>query len=188
MLVTTGSGGQQFGQRYYGFGNVGYAVGLGSVTDYKYTGQRRESAVLGINLYDYGARFYSAFTGRFLSADTLVPGAGNPQALNRYSYALNNPLKFIDPTGHSVCNDPDSCDNSGGGLVLNEGGDAEEQQCHKICGAAAPEGPEGGADITQEEIAALGQKNAEFFKNTQESIAEVQSQANAASTSVAAET
>jgi hypothetical protein len=29
-----------------------------------------------------------------------VPGAGNPQALNRYAYALNNPLKLVDPSGH----------------------------------------------------------------------------------------
>ncbi len=27
-------------------------------------------------------------------------GPGNPQELNRYSYALNNPLKFTDPRGH----------------------------------------------------------------------------------------
>ncbi len=25
---------------------------------------------------------------------------GNPQSLNRYSYVLNNPLKYTDPTGH----------------------------------------------------------------------------------------
>ena len=38
--------------------------------------------------------------GRFLSADTIVPSPGNPQSLNRFSYVRNNPLKFIDPTGH----------------------------------------------------------------------------------------
>ena len=31
--------------------------------------------------------------------DTIVPQPGNPQALNRYSYVLNNPLRYTDPTG-----------------------------------------------------------------------------------------
>src|SRR4029077_14663351 len=29
--------------------------------------------------------------------------AGNPQTLNLFSYALNNPIKYTDPSGHSVC-------------------------------------------------------------------------------------
>ena len=40
--------------------------------------------------------------GRFLSADTIVPSPGNPQSLNRYAYGLNNPLKYVDPSGHFV--------------------------------------------------------------------------------------
>nr|MBA3532410.1 hypothetical protein [Ardenticatenales bacterium] len=38
--------------------------------------------------------------GKFLQADTIVPEPGNPQSFNRYSYVLNNPLKYTDPTGH----------------------------------------------------------------------------------------
>jgi hypothetical protein len=38
--------------------------------------------------------------GRFLSADTIVPSPGNPQAWNRYAYTFNNPLKYTDPSGH----------------------------------------------------------------------------------------
>ena len=38
--------------------------------------------------------------GRFVSADTIAPGKDNPQNRNRYSYVVNNPLKYIDPTGH----------------------------------------------------------------------------------------
>ncbi len=38
--------------------------------------------------------------GRFTQPDTLVPEPGNPQALNRYAYTLNNPLKYTDPSGH----------------------------------------------------------------------------------------
>ncbi|WP_081752724.1 hypothetical protein [Kallotenue papyrolyticum] len=28
-------------------------------------------------------------------------GPRNPQALNRYSYVLNNPIRYVDPTGHN---------------------------------------------------------------------------------------
>ena len=67
-------------------------------TDRLFTGQRRYGPKSGI--YYYGSRFYSTDVGRFLQPDTIVPGAGNPQALNRYSYTLNNPVKYTDPTGH----------------------------------------------------------------------------------------
>jgi hypothetical protein len=30
-----------------------------------------------------------------------VPNPGDPQSLNRYSYVLNNPLRYTDPTGHN---------------------------------------------------------------------------------------
>ncbi len=48
-----------------------------------------------------GARYYDATLGRFISADTVVPDPANPQALNRYSYVLNNPINNTDPTGHA---------------------------------------------------------------------------------------
>jgi len=48
----------------------------------------------------YNARYYDSTLGRFISPDMIVPGAGSPQTLNRFSYALNNPLKYIDPNGH----------------------------------------------------------------------------------------
>ena len=38
-------------------------------------------------------------TGRFLSADPTVPGAGLTQAFNRYSYTYDSPLSYTDPTG-----------------------------------------------------------------------------------------
>ena len=48
----------------------------------------------------YRARYYHPALGRFISADTLVPSPSDPQSLNRYSYVLNNPLKYTDPSGH----------------------------------------------------------------------------------------
>lgn len=64
---------------------------------YKYTGQELDSST---GLYDYGARQYEPALGRFTSPDTIVPDPRDPQSLNRYSYAQNNPLRYIDPSGH----------------------------------------------------------------------------------------
>ncbi len=51
-------------------------------------------------LYYYGARYYDPELGRFTQPDSIVPSADDPQSLNRYTYTRNNPLKFVDPTGH----------------------------------------------------------------------------------------
>ncbi|OGO23025.1 MAG: hypothetical protein A2144_11670 [Chloroflexi bacterium RBG_16_50_9] len=67
-------------------------------TDKKFTGQRLDNT----GLYYYGARYYDPQIGRFISPDTIVPSPANPQSLNRYSYVLNNPLKYTDPSGHEV--------------------------------------------------------------------------------------
>jgi RHS repeat-associated protein len=85
--------------RFYPFGETRFTTGT-MFTDKLFTGQR-QIAELGI--YLYGARFYSPKLGRFLSADTIVPGYANPQNLNRYSYGLNNPSRYTDPTGHRPC-------------------------------------------------------------------------------------
>ena len=45
------------------------------------------------------ARLYDPSLGRFITPDTLVPYPGNGQSYNRYSYANNNPLSHVDPTG-----------------------------------------------------------------------------------------
>jgi len=83
-------------QRYYPFGES-RLTGAALPTDRLYTGQR--DVGLG-GLYHYNARFYLPKLGRFISADTIVPEPSNPQALNRYSYVRNNPVKYIDPSGH----------------------------------------------------------------------------------------
>ena len=51
----------------------------------------------------FGARYYASNMGRFMSPDPLgnfVADVSNPQTWNMYAYALNNPLKFTDPTGY----------------------------------------------------------------------------------------
>jgi RHS repeat-associated protein len=53
-------------------------------------------------LYYYNARYYDPELGRFIQPDNAIPDLGNPQTYNRYSYCLNNPLRFTDPTGHAA--------------------------------------------------------------------------------------
>ncbi|GAB4278065.1 MAG: hypothetical protein Kow0068_01520 [Marinilabiliales bacterium] len=45
---------------------------------------------------------YDPVLGRFLSPDNYVQDPYNPQNYNRYAYAYNNPLKFIDPSGEFI--------------------------------------------------------------------------------------
>ena len=40
--------------------------------------------------------------GRFAQADAIDPNPGGPQSLNRYSYVRNNPLRYVDPSGHCI--------------------------------------------------------------------------------------
>jgi RHS repeat-associated protein len=100
-VVMNSSGGMVNRVRYYPFGNIRTQEGGTPVTDRLFTGQRR----LGDGIYNYGARTYNATIGRFLQADAVVPGTGNPQSLNRYSYVLNNPMRYTDPTGNIPMSD-----------------------------------------------------------------------------------
>ena len=51
----------------------------------------------------------TARLGRFVSADSMIPEPGNPLAWDRYLYALGNPLKYTDPSGHEVCDEEGNC-------------------------------------------------------------------------------
>ena len=64
---------------------------------YRYTGKEKDDT----GLYYYGARYYDAALGRFLAADSILPDVYDPQQLNRFAYVRNNPIRLIDPDGHS---------------------------------------------------------------------------------------
>jgi len=53
-----------------------------------------------VSLIHMNGRVYDPDLGRFLSADPNVQEPLNSQNLNRYSYVLNNPLSYTDPSGY----------------------------------------------------------------------------------------
>ncbi len=93
IVTVSGSLNVQMRRGYEPFGEVGW--GEGSELGHQFTGERMDPT----GLYVLGPRQYDPTTGRFLQPDPIVPGAENPQALNRYSYVLNRPLEFADPSG-----------------------------------------------------------------------------------------
>jgi RHS repeat-associated protein len=52
-------------------------------------------------LINMNGRVYDPVVGRFLSPDPIVQDVENSQSFNSYTYCLNNPLLFTDPSGFS---------------------------------------------------------------------------------------
>ena len=50
-------------------------------------------------LIDMQARLYAPHLGRFLAPDPYVQAPERSMNFNRYAYCMNNPLKYVDPTG-----------------------------------------------------------------------------------------
>jgi RHS repeat-associated protein len=65
--------------------------------NYSSTGQEDDDE---LGFYNYGARLYDPVLGKFLSPDSIAQAPDDPQTLNRYSYARNNPIIYIDPEGN----------------------------------------------------------------------------------------
>jgi RHS repeat-associated protein len=70
---------------------------LTSQTTRGFTGQEELSDV---GLVHLNGRVYDPLIARMMSADPVVPDPMNGQAWNRYSYVINNPLAFTDPSGY----------------------------------------------------------------------------------------
>jgi RHS repeat-associated protein len=96
--VTANSSGAQISKLLYKpWGETRFTSGT-TPTTWRFTGQREDAT---IGLYYFNARYLDPQLGRFTQADTIVPEPGNPQALNRYAYVLNNPIVHVDPDGNS---------------------------------------------------------------------------------------
>jgi len=96
-------------------GEVRHNAGL-TPTQYSYTGD--------FGLMFYNARWYDPYITQFSQPDTIIPDLNNPQDWNRYSYARNNPIKYVDPSGHMA---DDGC-GSGEGCDFPDPGDRERNR------------------------------------------------------------
>lgn len=73
-----------------------------ALTPSRYTGKERDQES---GLDYFGARYMSSSMGRFMSPDPIKiteDRVANPNTLNLYSYAANNPLKYVDPDGQDI--------------------------------------------------------------------------------------
>jgi len=92
-LVMTSAGKITFQTDYRPYGQLQTPTGS---DPFEYTDKLLDSAT---GLYYSGARFYDPTTGRFITKDPGGGGLTDPQSLNAYTYAEDNPLTNVDPTG-----------------------------------------------------------------------------------------
>ncbi len=113
-IVFTASGVATARADYEPFGEGVTIAGMpaGPLPAQQFTGQERDA----LERQDYfGARYYRPRHGRFAQVDPVYAGLFDPQQWNRYAYARNNPLSFVDPDGRAI-----SCYETGRGVRCNE--------------------------------------------------------------------
>jgi RHS repeat-associated protein len=83
---------------YYPFGlqSRSYKEKGDSLTKETFTGKEQD---IESNMHYFGARYYDAGAGRWLSVDPL---AYKYRSYSPYNYALNNPHRFVDPNGKDL--------------------------------------------------------------------------------------
>ncbi|MEM6671820.1 MAG: FG-GAP-like repeat-containing protein [Planctomycetota bacterium] len=97
VRVVTQGGAVVDGAAYSAFGEF-EGPAPGAKLEHSFGGHRFDEQT---GLHYMKARYYDSTTGRFISPDSMIPSPYNPQSLNRYSYVLNNPISYTDPTGHA---------------------------------------------------------------------------------------
>lgn len=92
-LVTQSASVQAFAAKYLPYGNTYATSGSES---FQFTGKQSD---VSTGLSYFGYRYLDSQSGRFTSLDLHRPNYLNPQSINRYAYALNNPNANIDRDG-----------------------------------------------------------------------------------------
>jgi RHS repeat-associated protein len=83
----------------------------GAPNKWKYTTYERDAES---NLNYAMNRYHSGQKGRFLTPDLLAGSIAAPQSLNRYAYAGDDPVNYMDPTGLLLCINSDCVNNPSG--------------------------------------------------------------------------
>jgi len=94
-FVSSSTGSQVFSSNYIPYGPQYGASG--TPDEFLYAGKIYDGST---GFYYFGARYYDPTIGRFVTQDSSSGVQEDPQSLNRYVYARDNPLKIIDPNGH----------------------------------------------------------------------------------------
>jgi len=79
------------------FGDAWYETG--TADKWKFTGYERDSGAGETGLDYANFRYYASGQGRFMSADLMSGQLLSPQSLNRYSYAVADPVNLVDQLG-----------------------------------------------------------------------------------------
>jgi RHS repeat-associated protein len=74
--------------------------GFAAFTGYFRHGFTGHEMLNELNIIHMNGRIYDPTLGRFLQADPFIQAPTNSQSYNRYSYVLNNPLSYTDPSGY----------------------------------------------------------------------------------------
>jgi RHS repeat-associated protein len=91
--------GARRGSNWTGVPTAGDYTAFSNSTRKGFTGHEMLDSV---NLVHMGGRVYDPFLGRFTSADSVIQNLAATQSVDPYAYAWNDPLKYTDPSGHSL--------------------------------------------------------------------------------------
>ncbi len=143
-IITYASGTPCYDSDFQPFGaEMNYGVNSCAL-NYKFTGQERDTETGNDH---YWARYFGVTMSRWMTPDPVAGDITNPQSLNRYAYALNNPTTLTDPLGLISC-DPaygmDCCDPEDLFGCCPPGCDPSDIECEPTGAPPGPPPPGGG--------------------------------------------